>query len=243
MGAINQSISDEELALALDGIGMYATTAPHPVNEAGEPVDWTLGPGRVIEHPPDSVFNRVSGVGSIQPYQDHVGYVEKRIFQATGVSEASMGIVDVSVAQSGISLQLQFQPMVAKTNEKDQDVLAVHEQMFYDLATQWFPTYEAIQFDGMKIMPQIGGKIPIDRVAKFNELNAMMDRKVISTAYYRLEAAKLGYVFPDDIDVQLQSDADREAARDPLGARMAGELNGEPGTTSVDGVLDDSIGG
>src|SRR5690606_22847589 len=104
---------------------------------------------------------------------------------------------DVSVAQSGISLQLQFQPMVAKTNEKDLDILSVHTQMFYDLATQWMPTYEGLHFDGLSVIPTIGGKIPIDRVAKFTELNDMMDRGVISAAFYRSEAAKLGYVFPE----------------------------------------------
>jgi hypothetical protein len=232
LGAINQSVSDEELSLSLEGLGLYATDAPHPTNDKGEEVDWILGPGRVVEYPPGHSFGRVNGVASVAPYQEHLSYLERKLFQATGVSEAAMGIVDVAVAASGISLQLQFQPMVAKTNEKDQEILAVHAQMFYDLANQWFPTYESLSFDGLTINPRIGGKIPIDRVAKFTELNDMMDRKVISTEFYRTEVAKLGYVFPDNIDEQIQADAEAAAAlaapvADAFSQRADGELNAD----------------
>lgn len=231
IGAVNQSISDEELALSLEGLGLYATDAPRPVNDDGEESDWVLGPGRVVEIPQGHKFDRINGIGSVAPYQDHVGYLEKRLFQALGVSDAAMGIVDVSVAQSGISLQLQFQPMVAKTNEKDQDILAVHAQMFFDLITQWFPTYEGLNFDGLRVMPRIGGKIPVDRVAKFTELNDMKDRGVISAAFYRMEASRLGYVFPEDIDQQISDEASAkaqaEAATDPFLARANAELGKE----------------
>lgn len=231
IGAVNQSISDEELALSLEGLGLYGTDAPRPQNDEGEDIDWVLGPGRVVEYPQGHKFERINGINSVAPYQDHVGYLEKRLFQALGVSDAAMGIVDVSVAASGISLQLQFQPMVAKTNEKDQDILAVHAQMFYDLIHQWLPTYEGFNFEGLRVMPRIGGKIPIDRVAKFTELNDMKDRGVISGAFYRLEASKLGYVFPDDIDQQIQDEASAaasaQAATDPFVARANAELAGE----------------
>lgn len=243
LGAINQSISDEELSLSLEGLGLYATDAPPPTNDAGEPTDWVLGPGRVVEYPQGHTFNRVSGVSSVAPYQEHLGFLEKKLFQATGVSEAAMGIVDVAVAASGISLQLQFQPMVAKTNEKDQEILSVHEQMFYDFATQWFPTYEGLNFDGLKIVPRIGGKIPVDRVAKFTELNNMMDRKVISASYYRQEATRLGYVFPDDatMDKQIADEqaaiAEAAMAADPLVARVNQEL-GDDGSGTGSAAAD-----
>lgn len=239
LGAVNQSVSDEELALALDGIGVYAYDGPPPTNEQGETIDWVIGPGRVIEHPQGHKFERVSGVGSVQPFQDHISLLKKELFNATGVSDAAMGIVDVSVAQSGISLQLQFQPMVAKTNEKDQEVLSVHAQMFHDLATQWFPTYEGLSFEGLRVMPRVGGKIPIDRVARLTELNDMLDRKVISGSYYRSEATKLGYVFPENIADEIAEEASAAAAAalaaDPLTARMNDELGG--------GVNDDASAG
>ena len=237
-GAINQGISDEELALSLEGLGLYATDAPHPTNEEGEEIDWILGPGRVVEVPMGHKFDRVNGVSSIAPYQDHLGYLEKKLFQATGVSEAAMGIVDVAVAQSGISLQLQFQPMVAKTNEKDDEILAIHSQMFYDFATQWLPTYEGLHFDGMTVAPRIGGKIPVDRVAKFTELNNMLDRKVISASYYRQEAARLGYVFPDTIEDDIVAEAEALAAAeggaDTFAQRAGEELSGDGQPTAAE---------
>lgn len=239
IGAVNQSISDEELALALEGLGLYGTDAPRPVNDDGEETDWVLGPGRVVEYPMGHKFDRISGISSVAPYQDHVGYLEKRLFQALGVSDAALGIVDVSVAQSGIALQLQFQPMVAKTNEKDRDIIDVHAQMFFDLVSQWFPTYEGLSFEGMRVMPRIGGKIPIDRVAKFTELNQMLQLGVISAAYYRMEAARLGYVFPDDIEEQItkerQDKAAAEAAADPYAQRVDQELSadGPPAGSSI----------
>lgn len=240
LGAINQSVSDEDLTIALEGLGLYATDAPHPTDDKGAETDWVLGPGRVVEIPAGHKFDRVSGVGSVTPYQDHIGYLQKSLYQATGVSEAAMGIVDVAVAASGISLQLQFQPMVAKTNEKDREIIDVHAQMFFDLVTQWFPTFERLNFDGLKVMPTIGGKIPIDRVAKLTELNDMLDRKVISTAFYRSEMVKLGYVFPEDIETQIASDVASQAAADPFAQRAGEELssggtnNSEPGAPTAD---------
>lgn len=236
IGAINQTISDEDLAIALDGIGMYATDAPTPTNEDGEEIDWVLGPGRVVEYPQGHKFERVTGVGSIEPMQSHIGYLEQKLQHATGVSDAAMGIVDVSVAQSGISLQLQFQPMVAKTNEKDKEITAVHAQMFFDLITQWIPTYEGLSFEGMTVEPKIGGKIPVDRVAKFTELNDMKDRGIISAAYYRAEATKLGYTFPDNIQAEIDAEADAAAARaaivDPFAATAEEELGDDEEETA-----------
>lgn len=227
LGAVNQSISDEELSLSLEGLGLYATDAPPPTDKDGNDTDWILGPGRVVEYPVGHNFNRVSGVSSVAPYQEHISYLDKVLFRATGVSEAAMGMVDVSVAQSGIALALQFAPMIAKTNERDQDVLSVHAQMFFDLATMWFPTYEGISFEGLKIAPRIGGKIPIDRVARFQELNNMIDKGVISAAYYRMEASRLGYVFPDNIGDEIESEmAAKAAVADPFAARVDAELNG-----------------
>jgi hypothetical protein len=100
--------------------------------------------------------------------------------------------------------------------------------MMYDLQTQWFPTFEGMNMPGVVIEPVVGDKIPVDRAAKLSELNDMLDRRVISAAYYRLEAAKLGYVFPSDIDAQIAKDAEVNAiAADPFGARVDQEISPE----------------
>lgn len=225
MAGINQSISDEDLALALEGIGVYATDAPPPVDDDGNETNWILGPGRVIEHPGGSTFSRISGVGSVGPYQEHLGFLLNMLKEASATPDVAIGKVDVSVAQSGIALALQLGPMLAKAEEKDQGILDVHGQLFYDLANQWFTTFEGANFSDVRVEPLFGDKIPQDRAGRLAELNDMLDRQVISTQYYRDEATKLGYVFPDDIVAGIQADSDRlAAAADPFGARVNQEL-------------------
>lgn len=230
MAAVNQAISDEDLALAIEGIGIYATDAPPPKDDAGNIINWVLGPGRMLEHPPNpggkGVY-RVSGVGSVGPYQEHLGYLESKLKETSGTPDIAIGRVDVSVAESGIALMLQMGPMLSKAEEKDTGIVDVHDQMFYDLATQWFPVFEQVNFEGTSVVSTLGDKIPVNRTAKLAELNDMLDRQVISTQYYRDEATKLGYIFPDDIESDIAADAARLAAAvDPFGARVGEELGG-----------------
>jgi hypothetical protein len=222
MAAINQGISDEELALALDGIGLYATDAPPPTDADGNEVNWILGPGRVVEHPVGRDFKRVNGVDSVGPFQDHLAFLVKMLRQGSATPDIAVGVVDVAVAESGIARALQLAPLLAKTDEKDLAILDKHGQMFYDLLNGWTPAYEQATFNDQQLIPTIGEKLPVDRAAQVTELNDMLDRKVISTMYYRAEMTKLGYVFPDDIETQIAGDASLTAtAADPFGARAA----------------------
>jgi hypothetical protein len=230
MAAVNQAISDEDLALAIEGIGLYATDAPAPKDDAGNIINWVLGPGRMLEHPPSpgskGVY-RVSGVGSVGPYQEHLGYLENKLKETSGTPDIAIGRVDVTVAESGIALLLQMGPMLAKAEEKDTSIVDVHDQMFFDLATEWFPVFESVNFEGTVVSTTLGDKLPTNRTARLAELNDMLDRQVISTQYYRDEATKLGYVFPDDIESGIAADAQRLAAAvDPFGARVGEELGG-----------------
>jgi hypothetical protein len=230
MAAVNQAISDEDLALAIEGIGLYATDAPPPKDDAGNIINWVLGPGRMLEHPPSpgskGVY-RVSGVGSVGPYQEHLGYLENKLKETSGTPDIAIGRVDVTVAESGIALLLQMGPMLAKAEEKDTSIVDVHDQMFFDLATEWFPVFESVNFEGTVVSTTLGDKLPTNRTARLAELNDMLDRQVISTQYYRDEATKLGYVFPDDIESGIAADAQRLAAAvDPFGARVGEELGG-----------------
>lgn len=230
MAAVNQAISDEDLALAIEGIGLYATDAPPPKDDDGNITNWVLGPGRMLEHPPSpgskGVY-RVSGVGSVGPYQEHLGYLESKLKETSATPDIAIGRVDVSVAESGIALLLQMAPMIAKAEEKDTSVVDTHDQMFFDLATEWFPVYESVNFEGTIVSTTLGDKIPTNRTSRLAELNDMLDRQVISTQYYRDEATKLGYVFPENIESGIAADAARLAAAvDPFGARVGEELGG-----------------
>lgn len=224
MAAINQSVSDEELALALEGLGMYATDSEAPVDENGEDSDWILGPGRVIELSDGKKWERVDGINSVIPYQDHIKMLVNFLNEASATPDVARGKVDVSVAESGVSLMLQMGPMLSKADEKDTIILDVHTQFFFDLTRGWFPAYESMSFGDAYALPTLGDKLPLDRAAKFKELNDMLAGQVISAAFYRAEATKLGYTFPDDIGIDIVEEqaamAEATSVPDPFSDRV-----------------------
>lgn len=226
MSAVNQTVSDEDLALALEGIGMYATDSSHPVDpETGKRVPWQLGPGRVVHYDGEK-FDRISGVSNLATsYGAHYIRLWEALKQASSTPDIAIGAVDVQVAASGIALALQLGPMLAKSGEKDELILDVHNQMFFDIVNMWFPAYEQLSFEGVMVNCVTGDAVPVDRQARFTELNDMLDRGVIDTEYYRIEASKLGYVFPEGL-------ADRATAEfnsrnvDQFAGRVAEEGDG-----------------
>lgn len=227
MGGVNQAVSDESLALALMGIGMYATDASEPIDpRTHKHVAWQLGPGRVVHHD-GTKFDRVQGVGNLsESYGAHYYRLWEALKQASGTPDIAIGTVDVQIASSGIALALQLGPMLAKANEKNDLLLDTHNNLFYDMLTMWMPTYEDTTFDGIAVECGVGSAVPVDREARFAELNDMLDRGVIDTDYYRTEAKKLGYVFPDDIGRKAKAEFDARNAQE-FGARLDDELDTE----------------
>jgi hypothetical protein len=229
MSAINQVVSDESLALALAGIGIYATDASEPIDpRTKQRVPWKLGPGTVVHHD-GSDFKRVQGVGSVTPYGDHYDRLWDALKKASSTPDIAIGSVDVSVAQSGIALSLQLGPMLAKAGEKNDLIVDVHTQMFYDLLNGWMPAYEDTTFEDVTADCVIGDAVPIDRTARFAELNDMLDRGVIDTEYYRNEAKKLGYVFDNEVGPRAQREFEARN-QDQFGTRVAEEV--DPGGES-----------
>lgn len=210
MSSINQSVSDEEIALALEGLGVYATDAGPPEDDQGNEEDWIIAPAKVLEVPAGAYFRRVEGVGSVQPMQDHIGYLTEALYQSSGTFRPAL--IDVKAAQSGIALALKFLPTLAKIEQRDWDGIDKLTQMFYDIK-QWFRAYENTQLKG-DIVVQIGDKLPQDRVAQLNELNNMLDRKIISRKYYRAQMRKFGYDIPaDDMDQLIAEEKELAEAR------------------------------
>lgn len=199
MGAVNQTISDEDLAAALQGIGMYATNASHPTDEKGNQVPWQLGPGRVVHYDGDR-FDKVAGANGIEEvYGSHYNRLWEALYRVSSTPEVAVGAVDVSIATSGVALQLQLGPMLSKAAEKNTLLLDVENQFWHDIISMWMPAYESTTFTDIDVVCVVGDAVPIDRVGKFAELNDMLDRGVIDSVFYRTEAAKLGYSFPQDI--------------------------------------------
>lgn len=237
IAAMNQSMSDEDLALALDGIGVYGTDAASPVDPlTGEVGRWALGPGSVIEHMTGEKIYRVNGVSSVGPFQQHIDSLTKFLREGTQTPDVAIGNIDVSVAQSGVALSIQFSPMLAKTAQKDTLIIEGHDQLWYDLCTEWFPVYESVRFDGMRVKTTIGDKLPVDREKRVAELDAMLDKGVIDAQYYRDEMTKFGYVFPADIAKRVEAaQAAQFALLDPAGARVDDELNADPNADPTGG--------
>lgn len=219
---VSQAATDQEMSLALEGLGVYATDGGAPVDNSGNEVDWEIAPGKVMEVPSGSYFRRVEGVGSVKPSMDHIDYLESKLREAGGLSDVALGRVDVQTASSGIALAIKFIPTLAKVEERDQAGVEGLTQLWFDWKT-WWKVYEGDELVG-DITPAIGEKLPDDRTAKVNELNNMLDRNVISRKYYRDQMQLLGYVFPDniekDIDEEQQKDAEWKAASAPAGLQQ-----------------------
>lgn len=197
VGAINQSVSDEELALALEGLGVYATDAPKPTNEAGEEEEWEIFPGIVLEVPGQSTFNRISGIKSVEPMQDHIKLLQDSLFEGTATFRSAA--VDVQLAESGIALAIRYMPTLAKIEQRDSLGVDLLNHFFYEWQ-RWWDVYEEQDLSGEKVAITLGSKLPVNHTEVLNELNNLIDRKIITRQYYREEMARrLGYVFPDNM--------------------------------------------
>lgn len=225
--AVNQGISDQELSLAMDGIGLYATTSGPPVDENGDETNWILGPGRVVEHDADTTFARVTGVSSL-PALEHIQFLLKQQRLAAGVPDIAAGNVDVTVAESGIALQLQLAPLIAKNAEKEQEMLGVYDHMLHDIVYAWLPTFEAINAGEVSVASIVGDPMPVNHEARVTELLALVSAGIVSAGYARQKLTEYGYDFPEDmgVDVVQETQALAEARNyDPFMSRVASELN------------------
>ena len=235
IAAMNQSVSDTDIALALEGLGLYATSTSGPVDDDGNDVDWIIGPGRVVENVPAD-FRRVNGVASVKPAQDHVNLLYSFMKEASGTPDAAVGKIDVQVAESGVALALELAPMLSKASEKDTIIVDALAQMAYGLSTMWFPVYEGANFGDARILPILNeaDKLPVNRQAVLTEVTTMMmtDPPLLSaTTGRQILSTELGIPFASDeltriIQEQaamLDAAPSSGSSADPQGDRLAQE--------------------
>jgi hypothetical protein len=236
IAAIDQGISDEELTLAMEGLGVYATDAGTPVDEDGNDVDWNLGPGRVVELPDGKKFVRVTGAGSVTPFQDHLKYLHQQIDQTFGHSDVAKGNVDVSVDVSGISLLLQLGPLLARAGEREQIITDVTSQMLFGFS-KWWVAYEGGAFNSLvdvtRWMIKYGEKVPRNRKEEVTELITLHSATptLLPPSYIRMRLRQLGYDdMPDEaaIEAELTKVATAAAAinQDAQAARLNQDVSG-----------------
>ena len=202
MVAINQGITDEEVTLVMEGLGVYATDSGPPVDDEGQEVAWNIGPGRVVEKPPGSDFERVSAEQNVQPYQDHLAYLHGQLDESVGINDVTAGRVDVITAQSGVALMLRMAPLFARLDEKELHITDVHNNLLYDLR-KWFKAYESINLDSIRWMPSYGDRLPINKSELLQQIVQMVQTTppMISTSEARRMLTRAGFKFTDDTEL------------------------------------------
>jgi hypothetical protein len=226
MAAVNQAISDEELALALEGLGMYETDGGPPRDEQGRVTDWILGPGRVVEHPFGTKFARVNGVSSVEPVQNHLDWMIKALREAAAIPDAATGKVDVQVAESGIALVMQLSPLLAKAQLREEVVTDTLTQMFYDLKA-FMAAYEGF-VTSCNTLPIFGSPLPENREARIKEILEIYASGLVDAQWAIDELAKWGYEFATGtVGRAISEQAVRARATDPFAQRMETEIDEE----------------
>lgn len=234
--ATNQGITDEDLTLVMQGLGVYWTNAGPPQNEDGTEGSYNIGPRQVIEVGADQTFGRVSGVSSVAPYLEHIKFLDDFANSGSGVGDIASGRVDVQVAESGISLTLQMMPLLAANQEKEQELVGVHDQMLFDICQMWMPAYEQVNLPDTIAVTSIGDAMPQNRLAIVNEIVGLVSNVppliTMQMAVDRL--ATLGWAYPDNAVEEILADSKRVTqAADPFagqgepGGENTGELEGE----------------
>lgn len=223
IAGINQALTDQDFTLAMQGLGMYKSDKGGPVDAAGNDIDWELGPGKVIE---DETFGRVDGVSTVAPFLEHIRYIEEKLDAIVGITDVTRGAVSAEVAESGIALSIRMSPTIDTADDKDAAIKAVFDQLLHDMKA-WFQAFEGWNFSTVRIFTQFGDKMPRNRAAELEELDNLLDRKVISTAYYRRKLQEsYGYEFDDTIIEEIAADVAMEsagAAPDPYAGRLDDE--------------------
>lgn len=204
--AMNQSVTDEDMTLVMQGLGMYWSNAAPPLNADGTDGDWEIGPGSVIEVGDGQQFGRVTGVSSVAPFIEHMKFIDEYGQQALGVPDIAVGKVDQAIAESGISLRLQMGPILAKNGEKEQEILGIYDQMFFDIAYQWFPAYEQVTFTDIEVASVVGDPLPTNRDARIQEVLLLFTSGLITIAMAQSELSKYGYNFAADSVQQALAD-------------------------------------
>lgn len=219
---LNQTATDEDVAVAMAGLGMYHADST-PVDADGKETNWVLGPNRVVETPVGGIFERINGISSLDASQKHIEFLLDNMDATLGISDVALGQVDTQLAESGVALAIRLGPLLDAAEEQNINMLSVLNQFYFDLKA-WFSAYEGINLGDASLMASFQSAIPKNKKEDSDRLQDLFVNGIISKAFYRQELEKLyGYRFPDDMDTQIaqeQAEADPffDAAADPNAA-------------------------
>jgi hypothetical protein len=241
--AINQAMTDEDLTLITQGLGVYWTDASPPVDEFGNETEWEIGPGSVVQISPGGQFSRVSGITTVSPYLEHVKSMDENMQQAMGVPDIAIGMVDVSTAESGIALSLKLGPLLAKNAEKELLMVDETDEFLFDLVHGFLPAYEKTNFGDVQVTTQFGDPMPVNQK---DELQKVLDiwtqaagALPVSWLYDQLNNI-MGY----DLDVNSDfADAIDDATQMAGSAAGPMPMGGGPNAGAFGDQLDAELGG
>lgn len=222
INAVNQSITYEDLSLVLQGLGVYATTSAPPVDAAtGKEGTYKLHPGNVIQMSQGDVFERVSGVASVSPYQEHIKLLDE--WATEGLPDMATGNVDVSIAQSGIALALKMGPIIAENQDKELGISDIWTQMMYDVIHGWLPAFEGLRSPATVFKPVFGDPMPINRETYIQETVDLFTQDMITYDEMRKRLEKVGYERIPSAEDKLLAQVTNKAtasAGDPYAGQM-----------------------
>jgi hypothetical protein len=229
--AINQAISDEDLTLITQGLGVYWTDASPPVDESGNITEWEIGPGAVVEIGAGGKFGRVSGISSVTPYLEHILAMDESMQQAIGVPDIAIGMVDVATAESGIALAFKLGPLLAKNAEKEIFILQVMDEMLDDIVMGWLPAMEGVTVDNVLVtsnvddpMPKNQSQLLQDLLGIYGTLETVLP---VDWVFEQLNEI-MGYNLTDADFQQALKDQMREAINQALIQMKTAEITGVP---------------
>jgi len=228
LAGINQTISDEDLSLAMAGLGMYVTDSGAPVDvDTGAPTTWEIGPTQVIEVSQGRSFKRLAGITSVEPSQTHVDYLEEQAYGTNGINDIALGSRG-AVTESGVALAIRMQPLFDEADLKDQEINGVLTQMFHDLQTMWFPAFEGLNFGDVIVSSGTSrDRLPFDRAEFWTEMTTGLESGILPlSAVHRMINEKLGYDLTEkELADAIAAQSAKMAALDPFTNRANTELN------------------
>lgn len=233
IAGIVQGASDEDITLALQGLGFYVTTSTRPINSDGEETDWIVGPGIVAEIKPGTTMERVAGLDKVTPFLDHIDMLKASVDEAAGITATAVGTVDSQLVASGVALRLDMAPILSKNAEKEVELRGVLDQMGMDLLDMWGPVDGQTFAKDLVVQTTFDDPLPVDRAGIIKEITDLVAKGLMSRKFAIEQLSKrLGYEFPPNMLDDINADVDAESAR------LASELGASDNAIGVGPPVD-----
>lgn len=220
---IGQQMTDGSTALSLEGLGVW---------KVGQQTD-RVYPGIAVQ----GEIERVPGITSIDPVLSFVEALRKSTFEASGTTDISRGLVDVSVAESGVALALRFVPTLAKLELRELKGIDRLGQMWFDFQ-RWWTAYEGSDVTAARIRTPLGDKLPFNQTEFLAALDFALRNNLVDRDFARGELrARLGWDIPADMEARVLASASALTNATDFGGTTLDGTGGGTGDTGQPGAV------